>query len=379
MKLNKYFIFVFALFIFSIVRCSDPDWNEDHRLFSEYWAPLMDSDTNAYMIWSRDDNFSDFDIGGDYIYYCDYYYPGLFSVVDASDKTDVREVYSLTNVYGYHIAVSSGYCYMTTLTNDILIFSLTDPANPVLSGNMGWDTVSAGAIQAIEASGDYLYVDSLQDGTNVLITLDLSSPGAPAIVSISSNYTTNTKVSRLIATKNWLIQWLGYGNAGELWFYNLANPSAPAMAETINYPAINNVDANDSAVYVCSGYELKVITLPPSGAPYEAKTISEVMNTSNSLHFYGIAVDDRYAVVSCYYSNFVSNSIWSCSCSGDGTYENVLKSVYYDLEDPLNPVFIDNGGIINPDALMSDKAILIDAYVYMDSEILDVGFHIPRD
>jgi hypothetical protein len=218
MRIKKYFALVALIFaIFSVQYCSPPDLNEDHMLFPEYWTPLMDDSSNAYVIWRSSISNEDFTVSGDYIYYCNMEDLGMFSVLDVSDKADIRLVGALTNHYGHCLAVNGEYCYMAS-TNDLLVYSIADPANPERLGNMEGRMSNAGAFQSIVVYGGYLYVDTLKDGTNYLITLDLSTPASPAVTSISTNATTITKIRRIYATKNWLVQWLGYGNTGNCGF-----------------------------------------------------------------------------------------------------------------------------------------------------------------
>ncbi len=49
---------------------------------------------------------------------------------------------------------------------------------------------------------------------------------------------------------------------------------------------------NDVAAYICSGYEMRIISLPETGLPGEMNMITPTSDSGASLSFYSIAVDD---------------------------------------------------------------------------------------
>jgi hypothetical protein len=100
-----------------------------------------------------------------------------FQIVDVSDpETPTLIGTSPTTGGAWDICVSGNYAYLTCFHAGLLIFDITDRRNPTFLAS--FDTQAA---TGVEVNGDYAY---LFDGTKGIISIDISKPSKPRMVSI---------------------------------------------------------------------------------------------------------------------------------------------------------------------------------------------------
>jgi hypothetical protein len=129
------------------------------------------------------------------------------------------------------IAVRGNYAYMTDRNEGLVVFDVSNPAEPE-----SLNCTPAGCPQRIEIAGDYAYVISTDQGWPAFLrTFSLLDPTAPVQVNILSFL--HPTMGGAFAIQNGYL-YLGTSSSSYiyLYVYSLANPEAPQLVGTGTYP-----------------------------------------------------------------------------------------------------------------------------------------------
>ncbi len=164
--------------------------------------------------------FRDIAVRGDYVYGADSYH-GLvtYSVVDPAHPESLS-CWSLGGYYPFYVLVEEDYAYATN-GGELHVFSLANPAAPVLLGSMefsGW---------IMRASNGYLYACSLDQ----LYIYSLANPATPQLLgSCSLPFIWGGSVRDFAISGDYA--YLAY-YAGGVQIIDIANPNQPAVVGSV--------------------------------------------------------------------------------------------------------------------------------------------------
>lgn len=127
-----------------------------------------------------------------------------------------------THRYAYDVAVKGSYAYLAAYQDGLITVDISSPDSPVIVSTNKWSTYSYA--HRLDISGDTLYVAAEYDG---LVVYNLSNPASPAFVTkydfVSSGYIYDVKVSG-----NYAFCVNGYfGSTNTLGVVNVSDPANP--------------------------------------------------------------------------------------------------------------------------------------------------------
>ncbi len=142
---------------------------------------------------------------------------------------------------GYSIVTQGAYMYIVRVGGnpDFLIFNISDPSTPVLTGSL---TVGNGATNLF-VSGNFAYIPGSSD-TQELRIVNISNPAAP---SIAGTYNATGTADPLDVVVNGTTAYLVKTNSGdpELLVLNVANPASISLVGSLQLTGTPEAVANN--------------------------------------------------------------------------------------------------------------------------------------
>lgn len=178
--------------------------------------------------------------------------PTLFGTFNLTTANSGNE-----NTDAVSIATSGNYVYLGRMTNpgnEFFVFNVTDPSNPILSGQVAL----SGDPLDIAVSGNYAYIAST-DNSGELTVVDVSTPSSPTVVATfdltaANSGSENTDgLSVVIGKTNYV--YLTRQNSGgkEFYIFDVSTPTAPSLAGSIDLSGSSNeMTAEGNYAYLAS-------------------------------------------------------------------------------------------------------------------------------
>lgn len=187
------------------------------------------------------------DVIGDYAYLATYY--GGLVIVDVSNPSTPTFVGKVP-LYGlnppgsketWDVEVSGNYAFLAS-GKGIVVVDVENKTNPIVVANLDLGTNTS---QDIIISGNYAYVAMRDDGFSIV---DISAPTNPVeIVHQSAGYDVNSWAYAL--EKKGEILYVGDHLSESIDIYNVANPTAPILVDSVAVPIVEN-DSSPRELYV---------------------------------------------------------------------------------------------------------------------------------
>lgn len=236
-----------------------------------------------------------------------------FQILSISDPTNIYIVGS-NNVYftdplrsdrryADKIIVSGSYAYIWDLYHVLVVFSITNPANPVMVGD--WSESSAYLVYDMLIRGNHLYLVA-----NSIAIFDISTPIAPIFRSF---YSSGTPSDTGLIHDNLMY----LGGSYTLDIVNLNNPESPSLVNSIStsftYPRTIYIHNNDlylgggrliGSAHYDGGVEAYNIDNPVNPI-FEFKYMSPCSIYIGSSLIYSIMISGDYAYMLDFYNEFI--------------------------------------------------------------------------
>lgn len=192
---------------------------------------------------------------------------GTFDLTVVNSGNDTTDAIS--------IATAGNYVYLGRATNpgnEFFVFDVTDPSNPILSGQLAL----SGDPKDIVVSGNYAYIASTSNSSEFQV-IDISTPSSPTLaaafdLTASNSGSATTDASAVVIGKTNYV-YLTRKNSGGKEFYilNVSTPTSPSLVGSVDLNGdISEITAEGDYAFVAStddSQEFQVIDVTTVSSP----------------------------------------------------------------------------------------------------------------
>ncbi len=255
---------------------------------------------------------------------------------------------------GTKVQAQNGYAYAIINANggpdyDFAIHDVSDPNNPTVVGSLAISTQLPESLTNIAVSGDYAYVSSAKDDSELYI-INISDPTNPSIENMLDLPGSNDAKGIYVVGNTVYLVKEGSNSAKELFIVDADNPASPALLGSAdiggNNKGGNEVYVNGSYAYISSpdtNQNLKIVDVSsPSNPVYLSDSGYEVSQSNNkdALTVYGF---DNVVIVG---SN--DGFVYFIDVTDPTAVDQDSEISYYDIGDIVNDISVgDYLGVAN--------------------------------
>ncbi len=229
-------------------------------LLSSLQTPLSAASVTITQVAVVDfgDNLFDVDLEGDYAYVTDYG-QSLMHSIDISDPEDPKLISNLSVYLPHYFEVKDGIAYISSWTEGLQIFNVSDPINAVKLGEfVGLRTGAVGIHEDLAFVGR-------DDGFNIL---DVSNPSNPVNLSriIRNGNAHNFFIEETYA---YILVWNHTSSSSNLEVYDYTDPNSPLLVAFYDTTKLcYDVKVQNDIVYLAGAYEgLSIVDLTDFSNP----------------------------------------------------------------------------------------------------------------